>query len=880
MSRSSWSLHSRMMLACLVSLSALVAVGRGAEATNKPVLQLKKGDKIVLIGNSLAERMQYFGNWETLLHSRFPDLQLVVRNLGWSADELTLRPRSQGFQDHGHRLEDEKPDVIIAAFGFNESFGGSDGLPKFQSDLENFIRETTTTSYNGSAPPQLVLLSPIAHENLKSRTLPDGKQNNERIGLYTTALAAGAEKNHVVFVDLLDASTHLMAEASSPLTINGVHLNEKGDEAIAKVLDAALFGPRPAGSSADLEKLRAAVNEKNLQAFYDYRAVNGCYIYGSRKAPFGIVNFPPEFEKLRKMVANRDQRVWTLAAGKSVPDTIDDSNTGELAPIPSNVPEDVKITSPEESQATFTLASGYQANLFASEGQFPDLRNPMAMSFDARGRLWVATMPTYPMYLPGEPVHDKLLIFEDTDGDGKADKQTVFADGLYLPTGFELGNGGVYVAQEPNIVFLKDTDGDDHADTREIILSGFDSADSHHAAHVFTWDPAGGLHWQEGIFHFSQIETPYGPQRAHDGGVYRFEPRTLKLEVFGDYPFWNPWGHYIDRWGQNFVADASDGFNYYGTPFTGQTEYPNKHPRTKPFLVKQWRPTAGCELVSSRHFPDEAQGNYLVNNCIGFQGTLQYKVREEGSGFAADPVDPILKSTDRNFRPVDMEFGPEGALYLVDWFNPLIGHMQHSIRDPKRDVNHGRIWRITYPARPLVTPAKIAGQPIPELLNLLKTYEDRTRYRVRAELHARNVDEVVPATRAWLAGLDKNDPDYWRLRLEGLWMLQAFDVVDADMLKEVLRCPEPRARAAATRVLCYWRDRVADPLALLKVQAGDEHPRVRLEAIRAASFFRGADAPGAQEVAVESLLAPSDEFLKYALDETMKTLDGRMGKTK
>ncbi|HTU26999.1 MAG TPA: PVC-type heme-binding CxxCH protein, partial [Pirellulales bacterium] len=521
------------------------------------------------------------------------------------------------------------------------------------------------------------------------------------------------------------------------------------------------------------------------------------------------------------------------------------------------------------------LAGGYQANLFASELQFPDLRNPVALSFDARGRLWVSTMPTYPMYLPGTPVHDKLLIFEDTDGDGKADKQTVFADGLHLPTGFELGDGGVYVAQEPNIVFLKDSDGDDHADTREIILSGFDSADSHHAAHVFTWDSAGALYWQEGTFQFSQIETPYGPRRAHDGAVYRYEPRTAKLDVFVDYPFNNPWSHYVDRWGQNLIADASGGANYYGTAFSGQTDYPNKHGRLRTFLPTKWMPLAGNALVASRHFSDEDQGNYLVNNCIGFQGVAQYRVREEGSGFSAEPIEPLLRGSDRNFRPVDMEFGPEGALYLVDWFNPLIGHMQHSIRDPKRDVNHGRVWRITYPARPLVTPAKIAGQPTPELLNLLKTYEDRTRYRVRAELHARNVDEVVPATRTWLAGLDKNDPDYWRLRLEGLWMLQAFDVVDADMLKEVLRCPEPRARAAATRVLCYWRDRVADPLPLLKVQAGDEHPRVRLEAIRAASFFRGADLPAAQEVAVESLLSPSDDYLTYTLDETMKTLDRR-----
>ena len=429
-------------------------------------------------------------------------------------------------------------------------------------------------------------------------------------------MAAAAEKNHVVFVDLFAPSGQLMAQAAAPLTINGVHLNERGDEQIARVLDAALFGPRPA-ETADLKKLRAAIDEKNLQAFYDYRAVNGCYIYGGRKAPFGVVNFPPEFAKLRKMIANRDHRVWAVAAGKSVPDTIDDSNTGEFAKIETNVPEDVKITTPEESQKTFKLAEGYEANLFASEVQFPDLRNPVAMSFDARGRLWVCTMPTYPMYLPGTPVHDKLLIFEDTDGDGRADKQTVFADGLHLPTGFELGDGGVYLAQEPNLIFLRDTDGDDHADTREIILSGFDSADSHHAEHAFTWDPGGALHWQEGMFHFSQIETPYGPRRVHDAGGFSFRAahgqarRLLSTTAFA-----NPWGHYIDRWGQNFVADASGGANYFGTAFSGQTDYPNKHGQLQGVPApSKWRPTgrlrAGRQPPFSRRGPRQLPAEQL-----------------------------------------------------------------------------------------------------------------------------------------------------------------------------------------------------------------------------------------------------------------------------
>jgi glucose/arabinose dehydrogenase len=866
------SFSSWLLITCLMLATAPVAL-----AAEPARLELARGSKIVLIGNALAERMQYFGSWETLLHSRFPQLELVVRNLGWTGDELTVRLRSLDFQNHGHRLEDHKPDVVIAAFGFNESFAGSAGLAKFQSDLDNFIRETISTPYNGKSPPQLVLLSPIAHENLKRPAMPDGRKNNESIKLYTDAMAATAEKQRVVFVDLFGLSLRLMESSDKPLTINGIHLGPYGDQQIAALIDAALFGPRPA-DTVDLEPLRAEVNEKNLQHFYDYRAVNGYYIYGDRKNAFSAVNFPPEFAKLRKMVANRDRRVWDVAQGKPVSKVIDDSDTGDLPQVETVItPGEARIKTPTEALAALTLANGFAANLFASEVEFPDLRDPVAMTFDARGRLWVATMATFPMYLPGQPVDDKVLIFEDTDGDGRADRQTVFADGLHVPTGLELGDGGLYLAQQPNLMFLEDTDGDDRADVRQIVLGGFDTADSHHSLHAFTWDPGGGLNFQEGLFNFSQIESPYGPVRKHDSGVFRYEPRTGKFSVFTSYPFSNPWGHYFDRWGQSFIADASSGTNHYATALSGDLDYPRQHGVLKSFLTKQWRPTCGCELVSSGNFPDEMQGDYLLNNILGFQGVLRYKMREEQSGFAADPAEPILQSSDRNFRPVDLEFGPDGALYLADFANPIVGHMTHSMRDPNRDHTHGRIWRVANKNRPLLKPAKIEGASVAELLDLLKTYEDRSRYRTRIELGNRDTAEVMAELKKWVAALDPQAENYWHNLLQALWLHQQHDVVNVDLLKLVLSCPEPKARAAATRVLCSWRDRVDAPLALLKVQAADEHPRVRLEAVRAASFFQGQDVAGALEVATESLLYPQDDYLKYTLDETMQTLDARAG---
>ncbi len=687
-----------------------------AAPSNPQRLELKKGDRIILIGNTLAERMQYFGHFETLLHSRFPDKELVVRDLGWSADELTLRPRSFDFKNHGHNLTDEKPDVVLAFFGFNESFGGSKGLPKFEKDLEKFITETTSTKYNDKAEPRLVLISPIAQEDLKRPSVTDGKQNNKNIKLYADAMEKLAAKHKILFVDLFTPTAKLMESSYKKLTFNGIHLTDYGDKMVAPMLDEGLFGPRPKDESkVDMEKLRAEVNEKNLQFFYDYRAVNGAYIYGGRKSPFGIVNFPAEFAKLRKMIEVRDRRIWDVAQGKTVSEKIDDSKTGDFQPINTNVGRPIVITAPEEAIKKFTLPKGFEINLFASEVEFPDLKKPCQMAFDAKGRLWICTMASYPMYLPGTPVNDKILIFEDTKGVGKADKVTVFADGLHLPTGIALGDGGAYVGQQPNVVFLKDTKGTGKADFKQIILSGFDSADSHHAVHNFRWGPGGDLYFNEGLFHRSQVETPYGPKRNIDAGIYRYEPKSEKFDVYISYNFNNPWGHVWDKWGQDFIADASGGNNYYATPFSGSVDYPRRHPRMNEFLKMQWRPTCGCTLVVSRQFPDSMQGDFLLNNCIGFQGTLQYKMKEDGSGFSAAPTDPLVKSSDPNYRPVDLMFGPDGALYICDWFNPLVGHMQHSVRDPNRDKTHGRIWRVTYKDKPLLKQPKIAGESVPAL---------------------------------------------------------------------------------------------------------------------------------------------------------------------
>ena len=157
------------------------------------------------------------------------------------------------------------------------------------------------------------------------------------------------------------------------------------------------------------------------------------------------------------------------------------------------------------------------------------------------------------------------------------------------------------------------------------------------------------------------------------------------------------------------------------------------------------RPTSGLEFVSSRHFPEEVQGDVLIHNTIGFLGTKQHTLEDEGTGYKSRHRHDLLVCSDPNFRPVDMEFAPDGSLYLLDWHNVLIGHAQHSARDPLRDHVHGRVYRITYPSRPLVKPTKVEGAAIQELLDNLLLPEYRTRYRTRRELRGRPADQVLAA---------------------------------------------------------------------------------------------------------------------------------------
>ena len=910
------------MWAVLVPLGVAAVLGWAFLARPEAAaLKLHKQARIVLVGNNLGSRMLNYGHFDTELHLRYPDSLLTIRNMcdggntpgfrphagrkdPWAFPgaakfhpqfapytdgpldtedpEFWLKGPSEGFfETEDQWLGRLKADVIIGFFGYNESFAGPAGLDNYKAELDAFIKHTLGQKYNGTAAPQLALVSPIAFEDLSGKhDLPDGKKENANLALYTEAIREVAARNGVTFVNAFAPSQKWYADSEAPLTIDGFQLTDDGYARFAALLADEVFGKMAPKASVPRETVRAAVLEKDWMWHNDFKIPNGVHVFGRRYEPYGPDNYPPEIAKTRELTAVRDEAVWAAARGRKMDLAAADAKTSKLPPIETNykVSEkngDLRYLYGAEAVAKFKLAPGYKIDLFASEKEFADLANPAQIAFDNKGRLWVATLPSYPHYRPGDAKpDDKLIILEDTNGDGKADKQTVFARGLHLPIGFEFAPEGVYVSQGTNLVLLTDTNGDDQADRREIILSGFDDHDTHHAHSAYCADPSGALYMGEGVFLHTNVETPYGPVRATNGGFLRYSPQRRHLERVAQVAVPNPWGIAFDDWGQSIYAETSSPDVRWMLPATVKPRYGVATPKGFALVEEahRVRPTSGVEFISSRHFPDEVQGDFLINNTIGFLGTKQHTLEDDGAGFKSRHRLDLLQSPDRNFRPVDMEFAPDGSLYLADWHNVLIGHMQHNARDPLRDHVHGRIYRVTYPARPLVKPARVAGAAIPELFDNLKQPEYRTRYRTRRELRGRDPKEVLAGLGAWVAKLDKNDPRYEHHLLEALWVSWGLNRVDEPLLRRLLNAKDFRARAAAVQVLRYAGHQVKDQAGLLLQAARDPHGRVRLEALVAASWLEGEKGLA---IVNEAAKLPLDRWMAPAHETALAHLNGK-----
>ncbi|MCA8997210.1 MAG: c-type cytochrome, partial [Planctomycetaceae bacterium] len=378
-----------------------------------------------------------------------------------------------------------------------------------------------------------------------------------------------------------------------------------------------------------------------------------------------------------------------------------------------------------------------------------------------------------------------------------------------------------------------------------------------HSLHDFAWTPDGDLIFRESIFHHSQVETPWGPVRQQNSGWFRMNPRRHHLLSFGTYHSTNPWGVTFDDWGNHVASHPvfAAAFHSLDPP------YPQQHPR--PVGLQAYSGVCGHEFVDFDTFPDDLQGDHFIK--VRYKPTNRVEIlkwKETEFGYEEEYVSDLVFSTNLSFIPVDLRYGPDGAMYVCDWYNPVKGHAQYSLRDERRDRHSGRIWRITAKDKPTLSPPNFAEMSVGELVATLGRREYRYRYWAKRELRERDSDEVRLALNNWLAQLDKADPRYPHHQLEALWTGRSVGQFDVRLLRELLESEDHHARAAAVQQIRYTDRHLDDEGELLMRAAQDPKGLVRMEAAIAASYV---GTPEALEAVVQTLNHPVGGHLAYAI---------------
>lgn len=512
---------------------------------------------------------------------------------------------------------------------------------------------------------------------------------------------------------------------------------------------------------------------------------------------------------------------------------------------------------PANELASMRVDPAMEVHLFASD---PQICKPIQSNFDSHGRLWVASSQSYPQLAPGEIANDKIVVLEDRDGDGVAETSTVFAEGLLIPTGIlPDGPHAAYVAHATELLYLEDTDRDGRADRREVVLSGFGTEDTHHLIHTLRWGFDGCVYFNQSIYIHSTIETAYGVRRMDGGGIWRYRPETGQLEVFC-LGFVNPWGHVFDAYGQSLATDGAyfEGINHV---------FPDAVFVTSPGATR-WlsgmNPGSpkhcGLAILSGLHVPPEWQG-HLVANDFRSHRVCRFSIAPLGSSFQSRQQPEIITSSHRAFRPIDAGVGGDGALYISDWYNPIIQHGEVDFRDERRDREHGRIWRVSFPGRPLDRPRQYAERSVAELVEMLRDPSLAVRQFSRLELKRRDVAAVAAELSRWIEQSADSVEREHRL-MEGMWIDECHNRVRPDRLAAVLRAEDGRIRAAGMRIAHWRRSELPMVADILKAGVSDPHPLVRLEAVAA---LGNGQTKESMEVALGVLEAPLDANIDFAL---------------
>jgi putative membrane-bound dehydrogenase-like protein len=459
-------------------------------------------------------------------------------------------------------------------------------------------------------------------------------------------------------------------------------------------------------------------------------------------------------------------------------------------------PAPTPALAPEEAVKHFRVPEGFEVRCFAAE---PDVVNPVAMTWDDRGRLWVVELLDYPYTTrEGAKNRDRVKVLEDTDGDGRADKVTVFADGLNLATAIQIGNGGVYVGAAPNLWFMKDTNGDDVADEKQVILTGFGLEDRHELLNSFAWGPDGWLYFTHGVFTQSSVKDPANPDRPpvkFNAGVVRFNPADKRIELWCD-GISNQWGIDWDRYGNAFCSACVVPHVWHlvqGGVYERQGGIPG-WPYAYDLLKtigdhKHYRAAhSGVQVYQGGAWPEEYNGSLLMGNIHG-NCINQDKLVPNGSSFIAQDLhkgkdhvdDAFLNSTDGWFRPVSTQVGPDGNVWIADWYDKYPCY-QNS-RAPDLDRERGRIWRVVYtgnekgkpvPPRPAnLDLRKLANPQLVETLKDKNVWMRRHAQRILSERYPNSPEAAVSAElRKALAEVISDKNQSRETRLAAYWTQQ------------------------------------------------------------------------------------------------------------